>query len=100
MAMVVDEVSVLRDAHYLDKHNTDLCPELGEPAYEIARTLCEAGYLEISVVGRILGTACYRLTAEGKPLAAECFSIVEADRNQLRLHIIEALSGRAGAWPR
>lgn len=93
MALIVDEVSVLRDAYWLERQNTDLCPESGEPDYEIAKKLYEAGYLEISVVGRILEKACYRLTEKGKALAAECYSIVEAERNQLRLRVLVALSG-------
>lgn len=92
MAIVVDEVSVLHDAHWLGKQNTDLCPEPGEPDYEIARKLCEAGYLEISVVGRILNKACYSLTKQGEPLAAECYRVVEADRDQLRLRVIAHLT--------
>lgn len=97
MAIVIDEVSVLRDAYWLDGQNTDLCPEPSEPDYEIARKLCDAGYLEISVVGRILGKACYQLTAKGKPLAEECYSIVEAERNQLRLRVIAALTAAISA---
>lgn len=92
MTLVVDEVSVLRDAYWLGKQNTDLCPEPDEPNYEIAHKLCEAGYLEISVVGRILDKACYRLTEKGVPLAAECFSIVGAERDQLRFRVIAALN--------
>lgn len=97
MSVAVDEVSVLRDAFWLDQQGVDLCPEVGEPAYEIARQLCGAGYLEISAVGQILGTACYRLTAKGRPLAAECYSIVEADRNELRIRIVAVLAAGSGA---
>jgi len=89
--MIVDEVSVLRDAYWLDGQNTDLCPEPGEPDYEIAEKLHEAGYLEISVVGRILEKPCYRLTTKGKPLASECYSIVEGERSQLHLRVMTAL---------
>jgi hypothetical protein len=95
----VDEVSVLRDAHWLGEQNTDLCPDPREPDYEIARRLCEAGYLEISAAGRILGKDCYRLTEKGHPLAAECRSIIESEREELRSRICAAFARGIMARP-
>lgn len=92
MTQIVDEVSVLRDAHWLGEQNTDLCPEPGEPDYVIAKRLLEAGYLQISIAGHILGKACYRLTGKGGPLAAECRAVVEADRHELRTRILAMLT--------
>lgn len=92
MALIVDEVSVLHDAHWLGQQNLDLCTEPGESAHDIAKRLCDAGLLEISVVGRILEKVSYRLTRKGEAQAAECYRVVEADRNELRLRVLSALA--------
>jgi hypothetical protein len=91
MPPIVDEVSVLRDAHWLGEQNADLCPEPHEPDYAIAQKLFEAGYLKISPTGKILEQACYRLTEKGWPVAAECAAVVAADRALLRDRVIAAL---------
>jgi hypothetical protein len=94
--MIVDEVSVLRDAHMLDEQGLDLCPEPGEPDYDIARKLCDAGYLQISIVGEILGAACYRLTPKGRPLAAECHSVIQSERALLLQRLADAITAALG----
>lgn len=86
----VDEVSVLRDAHWLGVQGTDLCPTGAD--LPVARKLEAAGILEISVAGRILAKPCYRVAPGSLSLAEECHRVVEAERDELRHRLALAVA--------